>query len=385
MRLTDHLPHYFRQPLGRPLSALYFFIALQDFALAMMIIFEPVFLYRHGYSISRIAFFYAVVYLLYIVLIPLGGKFVGRFGPPRAIAISTLFLVGYYLTLMSIPQAPVLMWIAPIFFALQKSLFWPGFHTDFIRVSKAGDRGREFSGLYSLSTVMYIIGPVIGGLVITWFGYTTLFSLGAAIILTASLPLLFTPVPPIRETPSYRQLFTLPWNRWHRRTTVAYFGFGESLLHVYIWPVYLSISFATIERLGGLATLATLLTAVVTLSIGQFFDRGQWRFTLRSGAGLAFLAWFTRPWLTTVPTVFGSAVAGQISQNVTWVTSSDVAYDRALQEHNDIGRGILLEQGLSFGKALAALLLAGLALVWPPFTVTFILGAGFSLLYFLFR
>lgn len=385
MHLTDHLPHYFRQPLGRPLSALYFFIAMQDFAMAMMILFEPVFLYRHGYSIPRIAIYYALVYFLYVLLIPLGGKFVGRFGPPRAIALSTVFLAGYYLALMSIPQTPPLFWLAPAFFALQKCLFWPGFHTDFIRVSKAGDRGREFSGLYSLTTVMYIIGPVTGGLIITWFGYSVLFTLGALIILAASIPLLYVPVPPIRETLTYRQLFLLPWSRLHRRTTMAYFGFGEALLHVYIWPIYLSISFATVERLGGLATLATLLTAVVTLGIGQFFDRGQWRATLRTGAGLSFLTWLTRPWLTTVPTVFTSAVSGQISENLSWVTASDVAYDRALKENNDIGRSILLEQGLSIGKVLAALLLALLAAFWPPFTVTFILGAAFSLLYFVFR
>ncbi|MEK7631250.1 MAG: MFS transporter [Patescibacteria group bacterium] len=385
MRLIDHFPHYLHKSLGRPLGALYIFVALQEFALAMMILFEPVFLYRQGYSVSRIAFFYVTVYLLYIVLIPFGGKFVGRFGPPRAIALSTLFLVGYYVTLMLTPNLPFMMWVAPIFFALQKTFYWPGFHTDFIRASKSGERGREFSGLYALSSIMYIIGPVIGGLVITSFGYTTLFTIGAVVIFIASLPLLFTPVPPIRETQSYRELFKLPWSHWHRRTTLSYFGFGESLLHVYIWPIYLSISFVTIERLGGLMTLATLFTAFVTLIIGKYFDRGKWRFTLRAGAGLALLTWLTRPWIHTVPAVFSSAVAGQLSQNISWVTSSDVAYERALQEKNDIGRSILLEQGLSFGKVLAGLLLAGLALVYPPFTVAFILGAGFTLFYFLFR
>lgn len=384
-RFTHHLPHYFHQPLTRTLEALYTAVGLQDFALAMMMLFEPVFLYQLGYSVSQIAGFYALVYVFYIILVPLGGKFVARYSPPRAIAVSTIFLVLYYVTLLGIESFPVLFWFVPILFAMQKTLYWPGYHADFIAASKDGERGREFAMLYSLTTVMYIVGPAIGGVLITWFGFPALFLIGALIIFFSSLPLLFVPVNHTRTSFSYRTSMTLPFQAAHRRTTVAYLGFGEQLLLNYIWPIYLAITFKTLERLGGLAALATLVTALVTLYLGKLFDRGHWHRVLRGGALISAVNWFIRLFITSTGQVFGSAVIGQIGQNLTWVTSSDVAYERAIKENNPIGRSILLEQGLSYGKILAALLVFIFGQMFDPFVVAFIVGSAFSLLYLRFR
>ena len=385
MILHRRLPHYLDQPLSQQLSALYFFIALQDFAQAMVMLFEPVYLHHLGYSIGHIGLFYALVYAVYIFLIPLGGLLVNRFGPSRSIAVSTIFLVGYYLALVSIPHFSALFVLAPILFALQKTLYWPGFHTDFIRASRTGERGREFSGLYAISMAMFVIGPVIGGLLVTWFGYTTLFMSGATIIFFASLPLLFVPVKPLVQKLRYRQLFSMPWSKKHRRTTLSYIGFGESLLQMYIWPIFLAAAFMTSARIGLILTLSTLVTALVTLMIGKSFDRGHWRKSLFGSAGLAFVNWVVRPFISGPIAIFGSAIVGQISQNTIWVTASDVSYARALDENDDIGRPMILEQGLAYGKVLAGVALALLASVLPPFSATFILGAIFSLMYFLFR
>jgi hypothetical protein len=154
---------------------------------------------------------------------------------------------------------------------------------------------------------------------------------------------------------------------------------------MYLWPIFLTIAFKTALNLGAVAAATTLLTAVITLMIGRLVDRGHWRLTFRTGAAIAALNWLVRPFLSSGPGLFLSDMMGRISGNLTWVTASEVTYQRAIAENDPIRRAILLEQGLSYGKAVVALLVAFLALWLPPFTTAFVLSALLSLLYFVFR
>lgn len=384
-RLTHHWPHYFQRHLGRQLEELYVSVGLQDLALAAMIIFEPIFLHQLGYSIAHIALYYSLVYFLYIFLVPFGGKMVARKGPQRSIALSTIFLVLYYVSLLQIPNFPALFWIAPFLFALQKTFYWPGYHADFIATSSQGQRGKELSGLYTVSTLMYIIGPLLGGMVIKLFGYQALFLIGAGIIFLSNVPLFIDRSTVTPQSFSYWESFRLPWTRRHRRSTIAYFGFGEQLISMYLWPIFLTITFKTALDLGAVAAATTFLTAVTTLVVGRMIDSGRWRMTLRAGTLMTVINWVARPFLRSGPALFLSDMFGRIGSNLTWVTSSEVTYERAIAQNDPIRRAILLEQGLAYGKALVALLIAFLALWFPPFTAAFVLSAAFSLLYFIFR
>lgn len=136
-------PFYFRKHFSQQLGELYLSVAILDFALAAVILFEPVYLYQLGYSISHIMLYYVIVYSLYYFTAPLGGIFVARKGPERSIALSTFMLVGYYGSLLLLPNAEVMFWIAPIFLMLQKTFYWPAYHTDFIQSSDQGERGKE--------------------------------------------------------------------------------------------------------------------------------------------------------------------------------------------------------------------------------------------------
>src|SRR5207247_1058254 len=152
--------------LSTQLEELYMSVAIMEFAVAAISLFEPIYLWTLGYRVPQIAFFYLIVYVAYYPLVPLGGKFVAKFGHERSILISTFFYVGYYVALISIRWHPSLFALAPILFALQKTFYWPAYHFDFIRFSAREERGREFSGLWSLSTMMAVLGPIAGGFLV---------------------------------------------------------------------------------------------------------------------------------------------------------------------------------------------------------------------------
>lgn len=382
---AHHFPSYFHKRLNKRLGGLYLAVTMLDFALAMVVLFEPVYLYKLGYSIQHILFYYIVVYGVYYFIVPLGGKFVARFGPARSMAVSSVMLIGYYLSLLLVATQPTFFWIAPVFFALQKMLYWPAYHMDFILSSDQGERGKEFSGLWSLSTIVYIIGPVLGGLIIQQSGFTVLFLLVMFLILLSNLPLFMTPMSYHGSLSSYWKMLRQPFSKLHLRTTLAYFALGEELIMLTIWPIFIAITFVSYEKMGGAIAVATLITAIVTLYIGKLIDSNNPVKTLRFGALATAVVWFLRPMLNTIGLVFTSDTFGRIAKNTTFVTLTTASYGKALRENQVIERSVMYEQGFALGKTFIAAVIIIAASFLSPFTAAFVAASAVSLLYLLFR
>ncbi len=383
-RFSHHLPHYFQKHLSRQLEELYLSVAIQDFALAAVVLFEPIYLYGLGFSIRDILMYYIVVYALYYILVPLGGKFVARFGPERSIAISTVFLVFYYASLFLVPDWNWFFWVAPVMFAFQKMFYWPAYHTDFMVASDQGERGKEYSGLWSLSTLMYILGPAAGGLLITFFGFHGLFTFVILTIIVSSVPLFVSKVKPPRESFSYWESFWQPFTRFHLRSTLGYLALGEELILLVIWPIFIALTFKSFASIGGAVAAATLVTALVTLYIGKVIDQGRRPLALRWASIITALGWFVRPWLRAVPLVFASDTVGRIVKNTTFVSLTSITYEKALKEHSLTERAVFFEQGFAIAKMLMA---AGVIILmnWlQPFTAAFMAAGAVSFLYLVF-
>lgn len=381
---AHHFPSYFHKRLSRRLGGLYIAATVLDFALAMVVLFEPVYLYKLGYTIQHILLYYIVTYGLYYFLAPLGGKLVAKFGPGRCIASSTLMLIGYYISLLLVATQGGWFWVAPVFFALQKMLYWPAYHTDFILNSDQAERGKEFSGLWSLSTVVYIIGPALGGIIIQQAGFTVLFSVVMGLIVLSNIPLFVVGTTKHGEIMSYWKMFIQPFTQTHLRSTLSYLALGEELVLLTVWPIFIALAFTSYEKMGGAIAIATFITAIFTLYIGKLIDHDQPVKTLRWGALITVIVWATRPWLQVIGTVFTSDTIGRIAKNTTFVTLTTASYGKATREGQVIERSVLFEQGFALGKTLIAAIIIVLASFVSPFTAAFLAAAGASLLYFLF-
>lgn len=384
-QLPHNFPHYFRKRFTKQLEELYLSVAILDFALAAVVLFEPIYLYQQGFGVPSIMLYYVVVYGLYFFLVPLGGKFVARFGAERSMLVASVMMIGYYGSLFLIQTSAVFFWVAPIFFALQKMFYWPAYHSDFIRSSDEGERGKEFSGLWSVSTIVYILGPIVGGLLITRFGFNGLFVFVGAVVMLSNIPLFLAKVPREKEKFSYWHALTMPFHPIHRRSALAYVALGEELIMLTVWPIFIFLMFKDYLSIGGILTGATLLTALVTLLFGRAVDQGKPHHLLRIGGVMTALVWITRLAVNSTPAVFISDTLGRIFKNSTFVPLTSMTYERALKERRVIERSVFYEQGFAIGKTLAALAVFIIAHFVSPFTAAWVLAAFVSLFYLLFR
>ncbi len=376
-----HLPHYFAAKVRREIEHLYGSVAIGNLAQAIITLFEPIFLYNVvGLSIIEVLGFMAGVYALYALLIPFGAKIAARFGYARSIFLSIPFQIIYWFLILGSEQNVVLLIPAATAFALQKSFYWPAVHASMARFSGKQQRGRELSMMYAIMNLMQIIGPMLGGFLSAMFGIEALFVIASIIYFCSVIPLLWT-----REKfkpKPYRFHDTVALYKKYPTRFLGYFGFGEELLVLTVWPIFIFLILTNYQDTGALVTVATLVATGLGLYIGFYTDTHSKQSLLKAGTLIYALTWLAK-----IPVIspFGTFIADALSRTtktLVFIPASALTYERA--ENTHIMPFIVgFEQMLSIGKLLAAIVGIIVFAATGSFIALFIVGAIFSLFYFL--
>ncbi len=349
------LPHH----LASQVKELYASALLQNLALAMLLLFEPIYLWRQGFSVAVILWFFLGVYVAYLFVMPLGAKFATRFGYEHSMLVSTFAQVAYYAALYLI--AYDWRWAVPAagLYAAQKALYWPAYHADFARYSDPTEEGKEVSGMTVGLSLVYVAGPLLAGAILTLTGsWALLFGFGCVIILLSNWPLMrtaeqFTP----REFPyadTYRRLLD-PDNR---RALLGYMGFGEELVVLVLWPIFISTVVTAYVEIGAVAAGATLITALATLYIGKLTDEHNKHSVLKFSTLLYAFGWLMRIFVQNPVGVFLLDSWSRLTKNIVAVPLTAITYERA-KARSVMDTVVAFEMSLVVGKIVAiAVLLA---------------------------
>lgn len=375
-----HAPHYFARHLSLGLEELYVMVGLNDLALSAIMVFEPIYLFSLGLSLSRIAFFYFFVYLGYVLLVPLGGMVAARLGYPRTILLSTVCLIAYYASLFGIAFNPDLFWAAAAAFAVQKSLYWPAFESDFVRFTDHRQEGKELSGIVSLSTIVTIIGPLLGGLLVKFYGFPALFGTVIGLILISNAPLFFSKNPATREPVGYWASWQRLFASERRRAFFGYTGFAEELIVLVFWPIAMFLVIRNFAGIGLLTAGASLATVVIALYIGKLIDQHKQASLIRFGSLATSITWLARTSALITPLVFVADTLSRLFKTIFYVPLLELTLERAARE-GPLKTTVFFEQSLALGKMLIALLFFIVFQYTTSLTPAFIVAAGAALLY----
>ncbi len=380
--VIDHEREFFPRDIPRPLKELYLTTTILNFAVSAGLIFEPIYLYTLGFSLAKIMVFYLLVYVFYFFLIPLGGKVVKHKGFEHGIMYGSVFLILYLIFLINIPYHPGFFYLATFSLALQKALFWPGYHADFAYFSKAGQRAREVSVVAILDSIAFILGPLIGGLIISFFGFTMLFLFMCATIIISNIPILTTRESFVPTDMSYLGAYKRLVAKENRRHFWGYFGFGEELIVLTVWPIFMFVAFKNFFEMGFIVTLSTFVTALAVLYIGKLSDTKDRKKVLRFGIVATLCSWLLRLVAQGTFGLFSTDFFSRVSKHIFGVPMVSGLYENA-HTHSIVRTVIFFEMSLTVGKIVAAALLALMfTFVHSDWNTAFILGALFSLFYF---
>jgi hypothetical protein len=376
-----HLPHYFTSKVRKEIEHLYASVGIGNLAIAIIGLFEPIFMYHVvGLTVSEVLLFNAAVYALYALIIPLGGKIAAHFGYAHSIFFSIPFQIIFWFTLLGAEKNITLLVIAALSLAIQKTLYWPALHASLARFSGKQQRGREFSVMYAIMNLMQIIGPMLGGFLSAVLGIEAIFVIASVIYFCSAIPLLwskenFVPKP-------YRFHDTVALYKTFPTKFFGYFGFGEELLVLTIWPIFIYLILTNYQDTGALVTVSTLIATGLALYIGFYTDNHSKRSLLRSGNVIYILTWLARLPVVSPFATFITDALSRTTKSLVFIPTSTLTYERAEQTHI-LPYVVGFEQMLAIGKLLAALIGMIVFTATGSFSDLFILAAIFSLFYFL--
>ena len=383
MSFTEHLhlPHYFTAKVRGEIEHLYGSVAIGHLAIALISLFEPIFLYHVvGLSITQVLGFMAFAYTIYAVLIPIGGKIAARYGYAHSIVFSVPFPILYWFLLMGSEHNITMLGFAAVALAIYKSLYWPALHATLARFTGKKQRGREFSMMYAIMNIVQIIGPMLAGFLSSMFGIQSIFVIGSIIYSCSAIPLIwnkevFVPKPYLfRDTLALYKKYPLQF--------LGYFGYGEELLVLTIWPIFIYIIVGNYQDLGSLVTVATLVATGLSLYIGFYTDRHSKLALLRTGTIIYALTWIARIPVISPFAAFITDTLSRTTKSLVFIPASAITYENAEQTHI-MPFVVGFEQMLAIGKVLAALVGMAVFFVTGSFIALFIAAAIFSLFYLL--
>ena len=385
--------HYLQHSLRREISELYVSVAIKNFAFSMVAIFEPIYLYKIYNSISVVILYYAAVYTVYLFALPLGAKIASRYGFEHSMFYGLIAVIFYFAVLYSLAFYPWLIIFSVLLVVLYKSLFWPAYHADFAHYGNIKNRGKELSAYRLISSLAAIAGPFIGGLILFYFDFPILFTIVSIVTLASAIPLFTTREKFAPNHFSYRKSFERilkPSSRYKFRSFLSYAGFGENIVAVVIWPIFI---FLLLDRsftyLGSLTSMVALISIIASLYIGRFVDsftKKDRKKLLSLSALICLFAWLMRPFVANWPGVLLVDTFSKGSESGVRIPTLSFVYNKG-ESRGFMNYVMFSEMSSAIGKMLImwALFFVSLILIGQPlfwfWLISFVLAGIWSLLY----
>jgi MFS family permease len=372
--------------LRREIKELYVSVALAAFAMSMIKLFEPVYLYRLGWPLAGIALFFAAGLFLYLLLLPLGAHWAARWGFEHMILLSRPLFALYFSLLYLIPYWFPAAFLAPLAMAACKASFWPAYHANFARYGSARFRGIEISFAWFLITTFAIFGPALGGVIAAHLGFGVLFAVASALMLLSALPLFTTRERFKPGSFRYGEVWRMLFNPRLRREAFAFCGYGSHSVHGTFWPLYLFMAVGGLTALGIVRSLAIFIAALAAFGVGRFADIFSYRRLIRWATPVWAFSLLLRPLALTLPLALSFDVFSRVALAGVQVPLRSVIYNRG-RKLGHLRYNVFAELLLILSKLNVFLLAA--AIFWffeeqLAFLLLFILAAVVSLSYLAF-
>ncbi|MBS3145419.1 MFS transporter [Candidatus Woesearchaeota archaeon] len=365
-------------PLNKELKEIYLFLTIKSLALSMFGIFIPLYLLIDlGFPLKSVLLFFIIAEVVWILSSFFSGKVLARIGAKHTILLGVFLTIVYLMFLVTMKQGILpYFYLAAFFDGISASLYWMGFHANFVRSSHRKYRGQEASIWMVIPKGINLFGPILGGLILTFFSFESLFILVSILMIFSTIPLFLSRDVFKRYHYDYKKIF----GRIKLKESLGLFGMGiRARSFTLLWPIFVFFILGTYLSLGSLFSFATLLGVVFFIIVGRWSDKVDKRTLISAGSIMHSFTWFVRTPIQTALQVFSIASLDMITSAVILVPFDALSYDRAA-EGNPIEyiafREIILHMG--------ALFLLVFMLFIQSFSAAFILTGLSSLLLIFF-
>ena len=364
------------------MNEIYLSFGIQNFALGLISIFIPIFLYDLGYSIPWILFFYFLLPLNFVLFGYWGARGVAVLGIKRSMLVSIFLLFAQLLGLRYLGAWPLLFFILPTVQAFKAMFYNYSFNLNFIQHSDSKHRGKEVSSLQATALISSLLSPFLGGIVIKYFGFNALFIIAAILLFISIIPLAFLKETYEKVDFSRGRMFRDILSRAGRPVALSFSGFAvEEWIGYVIWPIFLTVIFISTESIGAISSLTALVTFLVFYFVGRLSDRTDKRKLIKFGTLFYFTSWLGRIFASGFMSVLFVDTYKSITGYILRIPWTSYTYDLAARSNYF---KFIVEREIIFDLSrvvVAPFIILIFIVNYHPFVISFAVAALFSLLY----
>jgi MFS family permease len=350
-------------------------------------LFLPIFLFEFfDRSIFAVLLFYLADQLLKLPFYVPGAKLFSKIGLTKSmmigvIGLSVFYFVFFLLGSHSSIQPLVLMAIGLVSLMITSTLYWSPFHIDFAEFSTKEKRGRQVSALFVMQHIIGVIGPIVSGLIILYYGYRATFMVGFILVLFSLVPLLFLPKQTVQYEFGYWQSFRELFSKRFRSMSFSMMAFGaENTIGIVVWPIFLYTLFnGDYLDIGIFSAVIIVVTLLFQIFVGKETDKVSAQRMLRIGTGLYAIGWIWKGLVQTVVGVFAASTFHSLGSIFLQTPMDALTYEQAADAGHYIDEyTVLREMSLNIGRILILVFLLILSLSFS-ISVSFFVAAVISL------
>lgn len=352
--------------------------------IGLLSLFFPIFLFeKFNYNYYPVLWYFLISFALTFFLIPFGAMIMSKISLKRSMIIATFFLVGFLLTLYFYDSYPwlVLLGVALLAVNIWRMLYWVPFHTDFVKFTKPGHRGEQYSILRILADVLGVLVPIAAGLILNYYNYSILFIIAMVIVLASIIPLFGLQKNDEIFSWTYWQTYKELFKKKNNKMLLAYTADGaETIIGAVIWPIFI---FTILEReylaVGAVSALIIGITVILDLIVGKFSDKFDKRKIIKYSSVFYAIGWIVKIFVVTAFHIFIVSAYHNLTAIFRRIPFDTLMYEKAADWGHYVDEyTVLRELALNIGRVLMMLVIIVLIYYFGILTA-FILAAVVSL------
>jgi len=241
-------------------------------ALSIISVYVPAYLLSLGNPLWRVILYYAVAptfglviaYCLYVPLMKKWGliSVFKLYYPLKILELLLLFSLQY-------THLPIK--IIALVYGVANYAYWMPLNLLFVRHSKHQEMGSNMAKFFALPQLFGVIGPLLGALLMPFFGFWPIFVFAMIELLSS-----FVPLANIKNTELIVS-FTVSQalKRFSKSKTLFLFEFFDNILEEsnWFWPIYVFLLIGSLKTPGFVGSLESIGGAIFTLAIGKYANK----------------------------------------------------------------------------------------------------------------
>lgn len=268
---------------SKEIKLFYLSFSVYNFATSIVQIFIPLFFYNKGFPLSVIILFFAITQIGRISFLPVAAYLSSSFGAKKVLSAAFAISIFYYLLLSKIESLSLIYYVSALAYGVVQAFLWLPFLVHLSKISPNENKGKIYSRLNIYSSIANATGPILGGFIISLYGFGYVFYAVIGLIIPAIYFLSLTP-----EASKIRKInFKLISVKKVYPDLVANGSFN---LQVYLlntlWPIFIFLILPEYNTIGFIQTMSLFISLIAFHFVGKWTDKFRRKKVLLAGSVL---------------------------------------------------------------------------------------------------